>query len=32
MTTSPAPTLHDALTLTRGPAWANRIELAPLTN
>jgi len=25
-------TLHDALTLTRGPAWANRIELAPLTN
>ncbi len=25
-------TLSDPLTLTRGPAWAHRIELAPLTN
>jgi 2,4-dienoyl-CoA reductase-like NADH-dependent reductase (Old Yellow Enzyme family) len=26
------PTLRDPLTLTRGPAWAHRITLAPLTN
>src|SRR5512142_3309942 len=26
------PTLHDPLTLSRGPAMANRFMLAPLTN
>jgi 2,4-dienoyl-CoA reductase-like NADH-dependent reductase (Old Yellow Enzyme family) len=26
------PALSDPLSLTRGPAWANRIALAPLTN
>ena len=26
------PSLSDPLTLSRGPAWAHRIELAPLTN
>lgn len=25
-------TLHDPLTLSRGPAWRNRLALAPLTN
>ena len=32
MTATPSPTLRDTLTLTRGPTWGNRIELAPLTN
>ena len=29
---TPAANLSDPLTLARGPAWANRITLAPLTN
>ncbi|WP_331271185.1 NADH:flavin oxidoreductase [Rhodococcus sp. 114MFTsu3.1] len=27
-----APSLHEPLKLARGTAWANRVELAPLTN
>ena len=30
--TSPTPALSDPLHLSRGPAWAHRITLAPLTN
>lgn len=26
------PSLHDPLTLARGPVWSNRLALAPLTN
>ena len=32
MTPSMMTALREPLTLTRGPAWANRVQLAPLTN